>query len=531
MVELGTQDGFFMSRARTEVGGAGHARSRTDKFMLTAVLLAALVLGLAVPLSGNMALLAGGALLSAGLLACLYRWPELGMVLLVFLVSDLLFMASLVDIRLPIGGLELRDLMFLTMVGILIVKTAASDFKIKAWVGSGPARPLLLFFCVGVLATIVATYRSVELLRVLQEVRTLAYYSVFFIILCLVRSERGAMFVLHALLGIATLTASTYLLQYFVGVDMIFVGGSVARQPGTSGLVRVQGHAWSLVNIGFIVGTVQLLFEPKLGRRLGYLLAAVGCGVAVLVSFTRTLWVADLCVGLLCLVLLLKRVRVRTLLYACIVVAALIGGIWVLSVARGGEGTSLVAGLLTRAEVFLSGDITQSKTIMPRLTEMKLAWDRIKQSPFLGLGWGSKYYDYPDEVWPISWDDPNALGLPRYIHNTYVWIALKAGLPALALFLWVCYLFVKDCWRAYQGSTGTRWSSWHLSVMLAFLAMMIVNLVSPTFMTPAGATYAATLMGLGRVLSCRTKHMAGRLVAGDVEVPRGGGIDRGSERE
>ena len=268
-VELGTQDGSIMSRSRTEVGEAGNARSRADKFMLTTVLLAALVLGLAVPLSGSMAFLAGGALLSVGLLVCLYRWPELGMVLLVFLVSDLLFMASLVDIRLPIGGLELRDLMFLTMVGILIVKTAASDFKIKAWVGSGPARPLLLFFCAGVLATIVATYRSVEPIRVLQEVRTLTYYSVFFIILCLVRSERGAMFVLHALLGIATLTALTYLLQYFVGVDMIFVGGSVARQPETSGLVRVQGHAWSLVNIGFIVGTVQLLFEPKLGRRLG----------------------------------------------------------------------------------------------------------------------------------------------------------------------------------------------------------------------------------------------------------------------
>ena len=66
----------------------------------------------------------------------------------------------------------------------------------------------------------------------------------------------------------------------------------------------------------------------------------------------------------------------------------------------------------------------QDSALQFRFAAWKVAWSGIKDSPFLGLGWGA----------PLVFEN-NGVWFDLSPHNTYLWLAYKAGLPVLGLYL------------------------------------------------------------------------------------------------
>src|SRR5215813_7068154 len=106
-----------------------------------------------------------------------WQHPEVGLVVLIFMVAGFI-PADLVDLRLPIGGLDLRDLCLLGMLGLLALRQIVRMRPILPW--PAVSIPLLGFMFLALCSTAYAfRYQGVELHWAFNELRTLTYYMIF----------------------------------------------------------------------------------------------------------------------------------------------------------------------------------------------------------------------------------------------------------------------------------------------------------------------------------------------------------------
>ena len=74
-----------------------------------------------------------------------------------------------------------------------------------------------------------------------------------------------------------------------------------------------------------------------------------------------------------------------------------------------------------------------------------------------------------------------------YVHNSYLWVALKLGLPALAVFVALLLVVTRRGWRGYRAAGGPRAQGLALGAFLSLLAVAVVSFVEPE-LTYVGAT-------------------------------------------
>jgi len=230
----------------------------------------------------------------------------------------------------------------------------------------------------------------------------------------------------------------------FSKLAMITFGVSTVR--ALWGLFRLaHGMGWSVttggqrylgssdaqfIAAGFIVSLMLLLFVIRRRRTRSLILAISVLQLAgILISLSRQTWVAlatSLCCGVF---LFMKGKRLRFVVASGFMLGILVFGILV-AFSLDLIPADLLLSLLGR---FGGGDFRQilrDPSVQFRFAAWREAVRGIQESPLLGKGWGA-----PHEFSFVVLQSGKLQTFDVSPHNTYLWLAYKAGVPALLLFM------------------------------------------------------------------------------------------------
>jgi O-antigen ligase len=460
----------------------------------------------------------GLVLLGLGLPAVLLIWrrPEFGLVAIIFLVSSLV-PANVIDLRLPIGGLNLQDLVLIGVLGLLILRGLFHKNLSIPWLPV--SAPLLVFLGLALFSTLYALYyQKVESHWVFNDLRTMFFYGAYFVTAWSVTNRRQVATVLAGLFIFADLIAVVVILQQFLGTNhplLAAMSSSWRLDPleqegsGTFGMVRIMPPGVVLIYFAMITAFCLMAFTRH-SRRLRTVLALqfVYLNFGLLLTYTRALWIAAaIALGLVLIALfpIYKAHLVRYLLIGILVLGLVVG---LLGALLQQDATS---GLLaTSSARFLSllapQETLDSLSLQWRVFETEQGLRSMSEHPLVGVGLGNSYRDVTTFMgeslgWMSGSLEAGELSrFTRFLHNSYLSIAVKMGLPALACFLWFCVALVVNSALLYRHQSEGQSRAIALAVLASVVGLMEWSFFHQHFVQTESTAIIGLMAGLAASL-------------------------------
>jgi O-antigen ligase len=113
-----------------------------------------------------------------------------------------------------------------------------------------------------------------------------------------------------------------------------------------------------------------------------------------------------------------------------------------------------------------------------RVAELRQARDLILRHPLTGIGLGATI----TFVSPLYDALAEATDVPQtniYVHDSYVWVALKLGLPALAVFLLLLGAVIREAYGGFRRVTNPRAQRLMLGALASLVTLVLVSLTEP----------------------------------------------------
>ena len=402
------------------------------------------------------------------LTAILVGRPQVGALTLIVLVA-LFPRSELFDQGLPLAGGEIK------LTDALVAATLA------AWLMQAAVRPerqrmpsrgltitLLLFLGLAVLSLSTASGMGTPAKISLLELRPLLTMLLIFPVVACVRDVRQLKLGLAIVLGASALASVKIIFDY--------LGGGGTASSFTDGGTRVLGTAFQYPMAGTIWALVLFTFTRSEKLRLLLLGVATVDLTAVFLTQQRGAWLA-LIGSLLCLFVMSPDSRRRSLVLAsaALFVAAAVALVGVNARSASHSQNILEAGV----ERFLStGQYDRDVSAGHRFAEWRAARQQIEEHPISGIGVGSSI-----TYWSPMYSDINkTFGGSRtefYIHNSYIWFALKLGLPGLLAFLaFLAVVFARGV-RGYRHATDPDVRMMLTGALTTLVALMILSTSGP----------------------------------------------------
>jgi O-antigen/teichoic acid export membrane protein len=491
------------------------------------------------------------AVLGLGVPLFLLVWsrPEFGLLALVFLTSSFV-PADIVDLRLPIGGgLDLRDLVFLAMLGLLILRGFARARLAVSW--WPVALPLLAFLGFALFSACYALFiQHVATNWALSDLRNLMYYAVFFVTGWAITQRRQLAILLAGMFLIADFTTAIVFLQQFPGTAQRLLArmqgtGWIVWQQSTAsggfGLVRIVAPGQVLVYFMMVLAFCLTMFA-RLNRRLRLIswLQFFYLGFGMVLTYTRAEWIAAaLALGLIAAVFI-RVYRARLAHYLVIGTAVLVLALSVYGLASAElRGSPAFANAVTTRvlSMFTVRDTLDTNSAEWRLFETREALRSISEHPLLGVGLGNSYRDLTllgGEVdgWMSGSLLPEQLyRFTRFLHNSYLSIAMKMGVPALVCFLWFCMAFLVSGWQLYRSLSERSLKVVVLSLLAGFAGLLLWSVLHQHFIQAESTLIVGLMVGLvGVVQHLHSPVLASSPVrrgpAAQFAIPTTSGVDR-----
>lgn len=391
--------------------------------------------------------------------------PEAG-ALLIIVLTAVLPRTVLFDRGLPVAGgsLKITDILLLLTIGGWVVHLVLHHGRLA--LPSKLTTALLAALLAAALVSL-GTANALGAPRKLSllELRPLLSYLLVFPIVSGVRSrkqlDRGIVVVLVAAAASSLIAITEY------------VRGAGGAATFADGAIRVQNAVYLYPLLAVIWAVVALAYFRSSRARLAVtLLAAVGLG-GIFFTFARGAWIAILTVVPLIVVLLPARGRVRLLIWSLPLATVAAAGVLTLNaLSIRGVQNPLSAGL-SRLESLggYRGDVSSEY----RIAEWSRALAVIRQHPLTGIGLGNSI-TFESPMYSAQYNTYGFTFSTYYIHNSYIWFALKLGLFGAAMAIG---LVVEVCVRAYRGLRRAIDPSVHM-ILLASLASVVALAILAT---------------------------------------------------
>ena len=241
--------------------------------------------------------------------------------------------------------------------------------------------------------------------------------------------------------------------------------GDVGVRPGvdltTSGHGQLQGGMYAFP-VAVILAWAVLLSGRVASRRVQLLLTVILLlnSVCLILTFERSMWGAG---ALGCVVIALTSgaaVRRRGLKWGAGGLIALI------VVAMVAPGVAITAG----ERLFSIAEVPSDTSFTSRVVESHAAVDAIAQRPFAGSGFGAV----------ITWgqQDVFATITTPFVHNGYLWLAWKIGIPAT---IFVVALIAAAILRRTRIPEKPEWHALRRGSQVSLFALLLVCVVFPAF--------------------------------------------------
>lgn len=401
--------------------------------------------------------------------------PEYALTACVALVCGLIHPAFVPRIPVFGGALAAADAA-LAMLAIYAVWSFAAQPRSAAPMPVPGTRLLamsmgLFGIALAIVVTTSLSLRELNLAFVLGETRDLIYVIALPIAVVILRErERQERFVislvvLGCLFSVGQVLQGVFNIPVF-GNEHISALATLGRQEDSTTRANTLG-------LNVIVFSLLLTLGAYVVGRIRkplFLLVAGLLFVGIFLTFGRTTFVAVLLCGLLVVWWLNKKMlpQLAVLLVVAIGLGAALGALW--------KPDSLAAVYYRLTSI--GDEIDHGYSAQWRIWEAEAMLPHIKEHPLIGIGLGA---DYKGASGSTSHPELN-----RYMHNAYLYMAGKMGLPALFLLLF----FMVSVFAIGRRSARGHGLPWPRIVGAASAAMMIrfliASITEPHFMTDYG---------------------------------------------
>jgi len=429
------------------------------------IILGGIAAGLA-PLDAAVAVAFAAA--GTGLFVAILARPEIGALAILVLTAvvpvDTLFEY---DVAFLSGGLKITDLLLLASLGAWVLARVVDRRPVRL---PSPAVTglLIVFLILALFGVLNARSSGVELKLALLELRAILVLLLVFPIVDGVRRredlERGLVVFLTAVSISAVIVTR----------DFVLGRGSVALFSNDATRINNLVYVYHLA--GIVWGLALIPFVRSLMVRT-LLLGLTGiCAAALFYASRRGGWVVALLAPLVVLALLpLNRWgwsgRRLVLMVGAVIAAILVANTM---------STRPIESPWTsaRERLFSLGRSGEDVSARHRVAELEQARELIRDRPLTGIGLGASItFISPlyDSVLEVS----NVPHTNIYVHNSYVWVALKLGLPALAVFLALLVAVVSSAYGGYRRTTDRRDRRLMLGGLATLVALVLVASSEP----------------------------------------------------
>jgi O-antigen ligase len=447
--------------------------------------------------------------------------PDLGLVGIIFLAAGLL-PPDLAEIRLPIGGLELRDVAFLGMLGLVAFQGLVRKSLPIHW--SPVGIPLLIFLLLASFSLFNAlVFENVATNLAFNDMRILIYYGMFFLTTWSIKWHNHLTAVLIALFAVANLIAMTIFLQQFLGESsyvLSAMSGGRWQVYDQDVVVRVVPAAHALLYFMGIIALVLLIFtRHNLKLKLFYLFQSVFLNIALLLTFTRSQWLATVIALALIFVFLLPLYKDQlikfSLKYGLPLLLLTVFAVWFggSSLQRTLYDNPVVNGIIDRAATIFTPDETlDTNSLEWREFEFEESTRAIRENPWLGVSLGNAYRQVTTlqgEV--LGWWTDGSLAAGEisrftyYVHNSYLSIAVKMGIPGIGTFIWFAIAFIIYGWRLYRRLPMGVEKGLVLAIVTSFIGLMQWSIFHTHFIRSESTVTIGLMVGIVGSIHLLTK--------------------------
>lgn len=381
-----------------------------------------------------------------------------------------------VEIDLGVGGLKITDLLLMaTFVAWLLAMR--TENRARTLPDRSLSALILGLIALGLLGVGTALRFHVVPREALFELRPLLAYLLVFPLVSLVAKRSHLWWGVAAVAAVGVVSAIVITALYLAGA------GDDATYSG--GAIRVMSVPFTAPTVGVLVATALLPFARTRREALIVASTLAICAMGVYFTLQRGAFVG-IAVGVVIAVVCAPPKR-RVRLALALVVALGVGTLGVATFGAisgsGGVG-SLTSGASRMESIFAGGDDASSQH---RINEWHEAWRRIRQHPVAGIGLGNTITFHSPMYNPATYK-MGYTATERYIHNSYIWAALKLGpLAALVLVGIIArVLLLAVGVRRSSGATPEEHAA--ASVVLAVVSGMAVVALTGPHLTVATAT-------------------------------------------
>jgi O-antigen ligase len=390
-----------------------------------------------------------------------WRWPELLIVGLAFFNSGL-FMRESLALSLPVGRLDGADLSLLGLLVVALIRgVQRRQLLMRWWPVSGL---LLLYFGVALFSTAYALLcQGVSANLVLGELRAPLYCVGCVLAAPLLTERRQFARLLIGLFVVADLTATVVLLQNLLGAENRLLAGmsdgswQVNEQHTASsafGAVRIVPPGHVLLYLMSIVAFCLLVGRDRRWWERAFLAAQIGVlNLGLLLTYTRAQWIASALAMGLALLLMPREQKARVGRYLLALAPCALIAIVAIAPYASSDHPMLEALGERFTSILAPGETLNSASLEWREFEMASATAAIAAQPLVGVGLGNDYrpvsllqMENRGWLWRLDGDGR----LTRFVHNSYLYVGAKMGLPGLGtLLLFAAALLVSSA-RTYR---------------------------------------------------------------------------------
>jgi len=274
------------------------------------------------------------------------------------------------------------------------------------------------------------------------------------------------------------------------------------------GTVRIvpPGHVlmYLMANIAFCVmlGPLRTWW-----LRVLFALQFLYLSIGLLLTYTRAQWLASgIAIVLICALLpwAVKKRLGRLLLVAAPVLAlSFLAAAGLAPLRDAGFSEALVS---RAASILTAGETLGSASLEWRKFEAETALGAVAEHPIFGVGLGNDYraptlFQGEAAGWP--WDLDGPARLTRFVHNSYLYMTVKMGLPTTAMFLWFYVAFVVSGVLAYLGGSDGSAKAVVLAVVCSFAGLLVWAMFEAHFMQPGSMATLGLMAGVVAALGQR----------------------------
>ncbi len=217
-------------------------------------------------------------------------------------------------------------------------------------------------------------------------------------------------------------------------------------------------------------GIIFALYQKTLWKSI---LLTIFTGIAtagLIASFSRTFWVILLVEVFILFFYLVRRKKVKLIIYSLISTLLIIGTLFFVF-----QDKSKLMISLIESRFESTGKGTSDVSVMARLVEYQKVWKGIAEYPMGGNGMGTEF-----DFWSFL---ENSTRRTRIIHNGYLFFMYKTGIPLTLVFIFPFFYYLIKAEGLSRKTDDEFFRSLSLGSFLAVFLLIISNFTSTQFIS------------------------------------------------